>query len=320
LSRSQPPAISVAGLEKRYGSTTALAGLDFEVEPGEVFGLLGPNGAGKTTTVEILEGYRAPDAGTVRVLGLDPVADGTGLRPRIGVMLQEGGLYPGLRPRELLALFAAYYDDPDDPEALLDLVGLRDAVRTYVRRLSGGQAQRLALACALVGRPEVLFLDEPTAGMDPHARATTWQLVRDLRARGTTILLTTHAMDEAEQLCDRVAIVSAGRLAAIGSPAELTAGSDDPELHFSVDGDLDALALAAALGVTPGELAREGPSEYSVRAPATPKLIAELACHLRDRGVLLTAMHSGRPSLEAVFLSLTSEAPAADERSPEDTR
>jgi ABC-2 type transport system ATP-binding protein len=300
-------AISVVGLEKRYGATVALAGLDFEVAAGEVFGLLGPNGAGKTTTVEILEGYRTPDAGTVRVLGLDPVGDGTRLRPRIGVMLQEGGLYPGLRPRELLALFAAYYDNPDDPDALIDLVGLRDSVRTYVRRLSGGQAQRLSLACALVGRPEVLFLDEPTAGMDPHARATTWQLVRDLRARGTTILLTTHAMDEAEQLCDRVAIVSAGRLAAIGSPAELTAATGEGELRFSADGDLDVLGLAAALGVAPEELYCERSGEYVVRVPGTPKLIAELACHLRDRGVLLTALHSGRQSLEAVFLSLTAE-------------
>jgi ABC-2 type transport system ATP-binding protein len=167
-------AIEISGLHKSYGTLAAVDGIDLTVRSGEVFALLGPNGAGKTTTVEILEGYRRPDRGEVRVLGLDPVADGAALRPRIGVMLQEGGLYPGLRPRELLALFAAYYDEPDDHDALLDLVGLRDSVRTYVRRLSGGQAQRLSLACALVGRPEVLFLDEPTAGMDPHARATTW--------------------------------------------------------------------------------------------------------------------------------------------------
>jgi ABC-2 type transport system ATP-binding protein len=307
LSSTANPAIQVEGLEKRYGTTVAVAGLDFEVERGEVFGLLGPNGAGKTTTVEILEGYRRPDRGRARVLGLDPVADGAQLRPRIGVMLQEGGLYPGLRPRELLGLFAAYYDAPDDPDALLDLVGLRDSVRTYVRRLSGGQAQRLSLACALVGRPEVLFLDEPTAGMDPHARATTWQLVRDLRERGTTILLTTHAMDEAEQLCDRVAIISHGRLAAIGSPAELTAGGDADELRFSIEGELDIVALAAALGVTPEEIAVARAGEYVVRVPGTPKLIAELACHLRDQGVLLSALHSGRRSLEAVFLSLTAE-------------
>jgi ABC-2 type transport system ATP-binding protein len=307
LSGEGPNAISVAGLEKRYGTTLAVDGLDFDVARGEVFGLLGPNGAGKTTTVEILEGYRRPDAGEVRVLGLDPVADGPALRPRIGVMLQEGGLYPGLRPREVLALFAAYYDDPDDPDALIDLVGLRDSVRTYVRRLSGGQAQRLSLACALVGRPEVLFLDEPTAGMDPHARATTWQLVRDLREQGTTILLTTHAMDEAEQLCDRVAIISAGCLAAIGSPAELTADTGDGELWFSVEGDVDVGALATALGIAPHEIAGPKPGEFVVRAPGTPKLIAELACHLRDTGALLTGLHSGQRSLEEVFLALTKD-------------
>ncbi|HEX4490402.1 MAG TPA: ABC transporter ATP-binding protein [Acidimicrobiia bacterium] len=305
-------AIRVSALEKRYGATVALAGLDFTVERGEVFGLLGPNGAGKTTTVEILEGYRTPDGGSVSVLGLDPVADGPKLRPRIGVMLQEGGLYPGLRPLELLKLFAAYYDDPADPDELLDLVGLRDSVRTYVRRLSGGQAQRLSLACALVGRPEVLFLDEPTAGMDPHARATTWQLVRDLRRRGTTILLTTHAMDEAEQLCDRVAIIAAGRLAAIGSPAELMAGEDDRELRFTVDTELDVTALATALGVAVNEIvvdaAGAGGHEYLVRVPGTPKLVAELACHLRDRDVLLQSLHTGRRSLEEVFLALTSQA------------
>jgi ABC-2 type transport system ATP-binding protein len=313
LSDAVGGAIRVAGLEKRYGSTVALAGLDFEVERGEVFGLLGPNGAGKTTTVEILEGYRRPDGGSVAVLGLDPVADGARLRPRIGVMLQEGGLYPGLRPLELLRLFAAYYDDPADPEALIDLVGLRDSVRTYVRRLSGGQAQRLSLACALVGRPAVIFLDEPTAGMDPHARATTWQLVRELREQGTTILLTTHAMDEAEQLCDRVAIISAGRLAAIGSPAELMAGAGEGELRFTVDAPLDVDALAGALGVARGEIegggVAAGGHEYLVHAPGTPKIVAELACHLRDHGVLLQSLHSGRRSLEEVFLALTSEAP-----------
>jgi len=175
------PAISVAAVSKSYGPTHAVDDLDFTVAAGEVFGLLGPNGAGKTTTVEILEGYRRPDAGAVRVLGLDPVRDGRRLRPLIGVMLQAGGLYPGLRPLELLGLFASYYDPAEAPDELLDRVGLRDTVRTPVRRLSGGQAQRLSLACALIGRPRVVFFDEPTAGMDPHARATTWELVRELR-------------------------------------------------------------------------------------------------------------------------------------------
>src|SRR5690242_12264764 len=211
-------AIEVVGLEKRYGATVAVDGISVTVETGEVFGLLGPNGAGKTTTVETLEGYREPDAGTVRVLGLDPWRDGSRLRPRVGVMLQEGGLYPGVKPLEALRLFAAYYDDPDDPERLLDLVGLREAQETMVRRLSGGQTQRLSLALALIGRPQLVFLDEPTAGMDPRARATTWQLIRDLRTSGVTVVLTTHAMDEAEHLCDRLAIVDHGRIVASGSP------------------------------------------------------------------------------------------------------
>src|SRR5258708_4839045 len=244
------PAISVVGLAKHYGPTRAVDGLSFDVARGEVFGLLGPNGAGKTTTVETLEGYRTPDLGTVRVLGLDPVGDAAALRPRIGVMLQEGGLYPGLKPLELLRLFAAYYDDAESPETLLDTVGLSDAARTSVRRLSGGQRQRLSLACALIGRPEVVFLDEPTAGMDPHARATTWQLVRDLRDRGVTVLLTTHAMDEAEQLCDRVAIVTRGKLPPLGSPAELTRHAVSDEIWFAAAPGLDVLAIARALGLS----------------------------------------------------------------------
>src|SRR6266478_2495281 len=191
-------AIVVDQLTKTYGSHKVVDQLQFTVHRGEVFALLGPNGAGKTTTVETLEGYRKPDAGTARVLGLDPIRDHAALTLRIGVMLQEGGLYPGIRPLEALRLFAAYYADHEDPEVLLDLVGLRPVAGTLVRRLSGGQKQRLSLALALVGKPEVVFLDEPTAGMDPRARATTWQLVRELRDAGTTVVLTTHHMDEAE--------------------------------------------------------------------------------------------------------------------------
>ena len=271
--------------------------------------MLGPNGAGKTTTVEILEGYRRPDAGTVRVLGLDPDRDGAQLRPRIGVMLQEGGLYPGLRPLELLRLFAAYYDDPESPDALLDTVGLRDTERTPVRRLSGGQAQRLSLACALIGKPEVVFLDEPTAGMDPHARATTWELVRGLAARGTTVLLTTHGMDEAEHLCDRVAIITGGRLAALGTPAELTqhAAAAD-EFWFAAVPGLDRRALAAVLGVGVDGVVEERPGEYVLHVPATPARIADLACWLRDQDVTLAALQAGRRSLEDVFLQITAEA------------
>ena len=303
-------AISVAGLRKSYGSTLAVDELDFEVGAGEVFGLLGPNGAGKTTTVEILEGYRRPDAGNVRVLGLDPVRDGKRLRPQIGVMLQSGGLYPGLRPLELLRLFASYYDEADAPDAMLDLVGLRDTVATPVRRLSGGQAQRLSLACALIGRPRVVFLDEPTAGMDPHARATTWELVRSLRERGVTVLLTTHAMDEAETLCDRVAIITSGRLAALGSPQDLTRNAALDEITFIADPGLDVDLLAKALGLDAGTAAETKPGEYVVRAPGTPARIADLACFLRDRDITMTALQSGRRSLESVFLQITAEAVA----------
>jgi ABC-2 type transport system ATP-binding protein len=301
------PAISVVGLEKHYGSTRAVDGLSFDVARGEVFGLLGPNGAGKTTTVETLEGYREPDRGTVRVLGLDPVRDAAGLRPKIGVMLQEGGLYPGLRPLELLRLFASYYADAESPEALLETVGLNDASRTLVRRLSGGQRQRLSLACALVGRPEVVFLDEPTAGMDPHARATTWELVRTLRDRGVTVLLTTHAMDEAEHLCDRVAIVTGGKLAALGSPAELTRHAVSDEIWFAAVPGLETVALARALGLGDGDVVEDRAGEYVIRAAGTPGRIADLACFLRDANVTLAALQAGRRSLEEVFLQITAE-------------
>ncbi len=298
-------AIEVDAIEKRYGDTQALAGVSLQVESGQVFGLLGPNGAGKTTTVEILEGYRSPDRGRVRVLGLDPIADGAQLRPRIGVMLQDGGLYPGLRPLEVLRSFAAFYADPDDPERLLDLVGLDGTRRSTVRRMSGGQQQRLALALALIGRPSLLFLDEPTAGMDPHARATTWQLVRDLRDSGVTVMLTTHAMDEAENLCDRLAIVDRGRIVAEGTPAELTNPTTNDEVHFSAAPGLDLAALAGAIGVAPDAVAETRAGEYVVKAEGTPALVADLAAWLRDRDVRLGELRAGHRSLEEVFLRVT---------------
>ncbi len=299
------PAIEVAALEKSYGSTRAVDGISLVVSAGEIFGLLGPNGAGKTTTVEILEGYRRADGGTVRVLGLDPIEGGARLRPQIGVMLQDGGLYPGLRPLEVLRSFAAFYDDPHDPIALLELVGLTEARATIVRRLSGGQQQRLALALALIGRPSLVFLDEPTAGMDPHARVSTWQLVRDLRDAGTTVMLTTHAMDEAEQLCDHVAIVDHGRIVASGTPAELTSRAGVDELLFSAVAGLACNELAAALGVGPGVVTELRPGEYRVAAEATPGLVADLAVWMRDRDVRLGDLRAGQRTLEEVFLRVT---------------
>jgi len=305
------PAVLVDRLKKAYGANLAVDGLSFTVNAGEVFGLLGPNGAGKTTTVETLEGYRAPDAGTVGVLGIDPIRDRRHLTPRIGVMLQEGGLYPGIRPLEALRLFAAYYDDHEDPEALLDLVGLRPVAGTLVRRLSGGQKQRLSLALALVGKPEVVFLDEPTAGMDPHARLTTWEVVVGLKERGSTVILTTHAMDEAERLCDRVAIIDGGRLVALGTPGDLTRSAGGGETRFTAAPGLDTAGLAAALLLAPAAVAESKPGEYVVHAAPSPELVAALTAWLRDHGVALGDLRAGRRTLEEVFLQVTSEPSTA---------
>jgi ABC-2 type transport system ATP-binding protein len=301
------PAIEVSGLVKRYGDRTAVDGIDLHVARGEVFGLLGPNGAGKTTTVETLEGYRRPDGGVVRVLGLDPTGQGAQLRPRIGVMLQEGGLYPGVRPLEVLRQFAGFYDDPDDPHRLLALVGLQDDTKTYVRRMSGGQKQRLSLALALIGRPDLVFLDEPTAGMDPRARATTWQLVRDLKESGVTVVLTTHHMDEAEHLCDHLAIIDRGRIVAEGTPAEITRAGAGAEVRFSTQPGLDGEALAAELGLPAGSVREERPGDYAVAAPGSPELIASLTAWLRDKGFALAELRTERVTLEEVFLRLTEE-------------
>jgi ABC-2 type transport system ATP-binding protein len=288
--------------------------LSFTVARGETFALLGPNGAGKTTTIEILEGYRSADGGSVRVLGLDPRRDAARLKPRIGIMLQQGGVYPQIRPLEALRLFAAFYPSPADPEELLALVGLRAAVRTPYRRLSGGEQRRLALGLALVGRPEIVFLDEPTTGMDPQARQATWEVVRSLRAGGATVLLTTHYLEEAERLADRVAIIRQGRLIALGSPAELTRAAGR-EVRFSAPPGLDVAALGARLGAPVRE---ERPGSYVVVAEPTPALLAELTAGLRDAGALLTELRVARRTLEETFLALT--AGAVDARPGEGAR
>ena len=300
-------AIEIRGLVKRYGRTTAVDGLDLVVEQGQTLALLGPNGAGKTSTVECCEGYRRPDAGTVRVLGLDPWADAARLRPRVGVMLQEGGVYPQAYPHEVLALFARFYADPVDPEALLGHVGLQDARRTRYRDLSGGQKQRLALALALVGRPQVVFLDEPTAGLDPAARRTTWDHVRHLQRLGTTIVLTTHLLDEAEELADRVAIIDHGRLVAEGTPDELTQDAATA-LTFSAPPGIDAAALAAALG---HPVVEERSGRYRVDAAGSPALVAALTAWLAEHDVSVGQLNAGKASLEDVFLRLTAESSAA---------
>jgi ABC-2 type transport system ATP-binding protein len=283
------PAIEVRDLRKRYGDRAVVDGLSFSVAAGEVFALLGPNGAGKTTTVEILEGYRRPDGGQARVLGLDPRHQAHHLRPRIGLMLQEGGVYPQARPGEILTLFASFYAAPDDPARLLTLVGLNEARRTPYRRLSGGQKQRLSLALALVGRPELVFLDEPTAGMDPQARRATWEVIRSLRAGGVTVLLTTHAMDEAEQLADRVAIINRGRLAAIGDLAALR-GAADATMRVTADADLPPDALASLPSAR--RVHHAGPGRCLIETDAPAALLVEITTWAAQRGILLRRLTS----------------------------
>jgi ABC-2 type transport system ATP-binding protein len=298
-----PPAIAVRGLTKVYGGVTAVDGLDLTVERGETFALLGPNGAGKTTTVECCEGYRRPDGGRVAVLGLDPRRDARRLRPRVGLMLQEGGVYPMARPAEMLRLFAAFHRQPLDPDELLERVGLDGARRTRFRDLSGGQKQRLSLALALVGRPEVVFLDEPTASLDPVARRLTWDHVRELRSEGVTVVLTTHLLDEAEELADRVAIIDHGRLVALGTPDELTHTSRD-ELEFSARPGLDRPRLEQALAARVDEVR---PGRYVIHAANTPPLVERLASWLAAEDVVLGELKAGKRSLEDVFLRITAE-------------
>ncbi len=297
-----PPSISVRDLVVRYGDVTAVDGLSFSVEPGEVVAVLGPNGAGKTSTVEVLEGYRRPAGGEVRVLGLDPVRQHRLLVPRIGVMLQEGGVYPGIRPLEVLRQFAALYEDPLDPGELLDRVGLGGAARRTWRQLSGGEQRRLSLALALVGRPEVAFLDEPTSGVDPGGRRVVRAVIDDLRAGGVTVLVTTHELDEAERVADRVLIVDRGRLVAAGTPAELREAAPVEEVRFAATGGLDVSGLAEAVGAPVEEVT---PGEYRVAAAGTPAMVATITGWLAERDVVLHDLRAGRQRLEDVFLRLT---------------
>ena len=317
-------AITVSGLVVRYGPVLAVDGIDLSASFGEVLAVLGRNGAGKTSTVEALEGYRPAAAGTLRVLGLDPhrVEDHVKLTRRVGVMLQQGGVYPAMTPREALRLWAAYYDNPLDPAELLERMGLVGTVAaTPWRRLSGGEQQRLSLALALVGRPEVVFLDEPTAGVDPQGRLAIRGVIGELRDAGVCVVMTTHELDEAERVADRIVIIDQGRLVAAGTAAELTSGAGPSAgtgggaggagIRFRAPAGLDTAALgehlrASVLSVAAGE--------YLVAAPGTPAVIAALTGWLAEQELPLSDLRTGE-RLEDVFLRLTaSRAPDSEPR------
>jgi ABC-2 type transport system ATP-binding protein len=310
-------AIAIDGLSKRYGERTVVDDITLDVGAGEVVALIGPNGAGKTTTVEIVEGYRSADAGQVRVLGVDPARGGRDHRARVGLMLQAGGIDLRARPAESLRQYAAFHADPIDPDALLDELGLRQVAATPFRRLSGGERQRLGFALALVGRPEVLILDEPTAGMDPEARAVVRARVAAERDRGTAILVTSHELVDVERLADRIAILVGGRIVSAGTPDELAAGLR-PRLRFRLDPPLDdeaSGALSAALGAEVRKADAAGLHE--VDALPTPALMAALAawCERADRLIVESRTIGG--SLEDVYLELVARADTvADDTRP----
>ncbi|HET8607397.1 MAG TPA: ABC transporter ATP-binding protein [Gaiellaceae bacterium] len=275
-------AIRVRELRKSYGSHEAVRGIDFEIESGEVFGLLGPNGAGKTTTVEILEGYRRRSGGEVEVLGEDPEKAGVAFRERVGVVLQSSSLYPALTAREHLRVFAGYYARSRDVDEVIALVGLAEKADAKVRTLSGGQKRRLDLGLALVGDPDLIFLDEPTTGFDPAARRNAWETVRGLRRLGKTILLTTHYLDEAEQLADRVAVLREGQIVTVGRPSELTGGQVETEIRYRRNGEVVVL-----------------------RTGEPTRVLHELTAEAVAAGRELDGLEVRRPTLEDVYLQLT---------------
>lgn len=303
-------AVEVDGLTVRYGDVTAVDGISFSAQAGHITAVLGPNGAGKTTTVEVLEGFRRPDAGRASVVGLDPMDDHAALTRRIGVMLQSGGVGPGVRVLEALRHAAALYDDSLEPSALLERVGLTGTERRTWRQISGGEQRRLALALALVGRPQVAFLDEPASGVDPQGRLAIREVVTSLRDDGVTVLLTTHDLDDAEKLADHVVILDHGRVVAAGSPAALMSETAVEEVRFGTTPGLDVVGLGDRVGALVTEVS---PGEYLVAARGTPALVAALTTWLAEQDLPLADLRAGRQRLEDVFLRLVSEpgAPAA---------
>jgi ABC-2 type transport system ATP-binding protein len=305
-------AVDVESLTITYGDVRAVDDLTFSAEAGEVTCVLGPNGAGKTSTIEALEGLRRPASGRLSVGGLDPQADHGALTERIGVMLQEGGIHPALRPPEVMRHAAALYSRSLSPGPLLDRLGLAGLERRTYRQLSGGEQRRLALAVALVGRPQVAFLDEPTAGVDPAGRQVIRQVIAELRSDGVTVLLTTHDLDEAERVADRVVIVDHGRLVADGTIAELVTGPGaGDQVRFGGPAGIDTEDLAEHLGGIP--VTETAPGDYEVDAPPTPANVAAITAWLAEHDLPLADLRAGRQRLEDVFLRLTSERSAAGE-------
>ena len=297
---SFPYALELVDVVKRFGDHTAVDNVSFRVETGTIMALLGPNGAGKTTTIEMCEGFQRPDSGKISVLGMNPATEPDKVRAQVGIMLQDSGSYSGIRVREMLELTASYSRDPLAPDWLLELFGLQNVQRTTYRRLSGGQKQRLNLAVALISRPRLVFVDEPTAGMDAQSRLLVWDLLRALRSDGVTVILTTHLMDEAQALADRVTIVDRGRVVAQGTPAELQAATATT-IHFETDGDVNlSRGEWQKLGVSATK-----PRTYVLHTTPRPEVVAKLAQQAAADGVLITHLDTHARSLEDAFLDIT---------------
>ena len=298
-------ALEVDNVVKEYGEKRAVDGLTFTARRGELLALLGPNGAGKTTTIEMCEGFTTPTSGSIRVLGIDPVTQPQKVRDRIGIMLQGGGSYASLKVREILQLAARYNTNPHDPDWLIELLGLEGVAKTTYRRLSGGQQQRLSLALAMIGRPELIFLDEPTAGMDAQSRLAVWDIIQAMKRDGTTVLLTTHLRDEAETLADDVAIIDHGKLVAQGSPAELTSHEEYPVVAVRTDRKLDVHLLNDELRALDITAEAVSPQRYRILGAGSPAVIEALARSAAQQNVLIRDLSMSHRDLEDVFLDIT---------------